>query len=128
MPHLVRRFFQLLGRPKTFTCRVHFELTAIDLQISAASGAVGQIVGQLAKREGLKVVGSAGGPDKVKFIKEELGFDVAFDCESESCLQRALPPPNGWLTAPQICSAQTRPSPPRSTFAKTLLTSTSTST
>jgi hypothetical protein len=49
--------------------------------VSAASGAVGQIVGQLAKRDGLFVVGSAGSDEKVAFLKE-IGFDVAFNCES----------------------------------------------
>ena len=47
--------------------------------ISAASGAVGQIVGQLAKREGLKVVGSAGTDEKVKFLHDEMKFDSAFN-------------------------------------------------
>ncbi|GAA6058031.1 hypothetical protein JCM3770_003983 [Rhodotorula araucariae] len=46
--------------------------------ISAASGAVGQIVGQLAKRDGLTVIGSAGSDDKVAFLKE-IGFDHAFN-------------------------------------------------
>lgn len=50
--------------------------------ISAASGAVGQIVGQLAKREGLKVVGSAGTDEKVKHLKE-IGFDQAFNYKTE---------------------------------------------
>jgi NADPH-dependent curcumin reductase CurA len=51
--------------------------------ISAASGAVGQIVGQLAKREGLKVLGSVGSDQKLKYIKEELGFDGGFNYKSE---------------------------------------------
>lgn len=49
------------------------------LFVSAAAGAVGQVVGQLAKKEGLKVVGSAGSDEKVAFLKS-LGFDVAFNC------------------------------------------------
>lgn len=52
--------------------------------ISAASGAVGQVVGQLAKHEGLKVVGSAGSDEKVEFVKKELGFDAAFNYKSTS--------------------------------------------
>ncbi|GAA6036882.1 hypothetical protein JCM8097_006331 [Rhodosporidiobolus ruineniae] len=51
--------------------------------VSAASGAVGQIVVQLAKREGLKVIGSAGSEDKVEFIKS-LGVDVAFNYKTTS--------------------------------------------
>ena len=51
--------------------------------ISAASGAVGQIVGQLAKHEGLKVLGSVGSDEKLKFITEELGFDGGFNYKTE---------------------------------------------
>lgn len=46
--------------------------------ISAASGAVGTMAGQLAKRAGLTVVGSAGSEAKVRMLRE-LGFDAAFD-------------------------------------------------
>lgn len=52
--------------------------------ISAASGAVGQIVGQLAKREGLTVVGSAGTDAKVDFLRREMNFDAAFNYKTES--------------------------------------------
>lgn len=52
--------------------------------ISAASGAVGQIVGQLAKREGLKVIGSVGSEEKLEFIKKELGFDGGFNYKTEN--------------------------------------------
>jgi len=48
------------------------------LFVSAAAGAVGSIAGQLAKRAGLRVVGSAGTPEKVALL-EELGYDAAFD-------------------------------------------------
>lgn len=51
--------------------------------ISAASGAVGQLVGQLAKREGLGVIGSVGSDEKLKFITEELGFDKGFNYKTE---------------------------------------------
>ncbi len=47
--------------------------------VSAASGAVGMIVGQLAKRAGCRAVGIAGGPEKCRFLTEELGFDAAID-------------------------------------------------
>lgn len=47
--------------------------------ITAASGAVGQLVGQFAKKQGLFVIGSAGSDEKVKFIKDELKFDHAFN-------------------------------------------------
>ncbi|KAI9885865.1 MAG: hypothetical protein M1823_002344 [Watsoniomyces obsoletus] len=51
--------------------------------VSAASGAVGQIVGQLAKHEGLKVIGSVGDDDKLEFIKKDLGFDEGFNYKKE---------------------------------------------
>ena len=51
--------------------------------VSAASGAVGQIVGQLAKREGLTVIGSVGNDEKLKFITEDLGFDKGFNYKKE---------------------------------------------
>jgi NADPH-dependent curcumin reductase CurA len=47
--------------------------------VSAASGAVGMVVGQLAKAAGCRVVGVAGGPDKCAFVTQELGFDACLD-------------------------------------------------
>jgi NADPH-dependent curcumin reductase CurA len=47
--------------------------------ISAASGAVGSVAGQLAKRAGARVVGVAGGPEKCLFVQESLGFDDCVD-------------------------------------------------
>lgn len=47
--------------------------------VSGAAGAVGSIAGQLAKRRGCFVVGSAGSPEKVKMLVGELGFDAAFN-------------------------------------------------
>jgi len=51
--------------------------------ISGAAGAVGTIVGQIAKIKGARVVGIAGGTDKVRYLTEELGFDAAIDYKSE---------------------------------------------
>lgn len=51
--------------------------------ISAASGAVGQIVGQLAKHEGLHVIGSVGSDDKLDFITKELNFESGFNYKKE---------------------------------------------
>ncbi|KAL0084870.1 hypothetical protein J3Q64DRAFT_1809666 [Phycomyces blakesleeanus] len=53
------------------------------LYVSAASGAVGQIVGQIGKALGLHVVGSAGSDEKVAYLKE-LGFDGAFNYKTQS--------------------------------------------
>jgi NADPH-dependent curcumin reductase CurA len=47
--------------------------------VSGAAGAVGSMVGQLVRAHGGTVVGSAGSPDKVRWLTEELGFDAAFD-------------------------------------------------
>ena len=47
--------------------------------VSAASGAVGAVVGQIAKAAGARVVGVAGGPDKCAFVTGELGFDACID-------------------------------------------------
>jgi NADPH-dependent curcumin reductase len=47
--------------------------------VSAASGAVGGAVGQLAKVRGARVVGIAGGPDKCAYVVNELGFDACID-------------------------------------------------
>ena len=50
--------------------------------ISAASGAVGSIAGQLAKRAGARVVGIAGGTDKCLWVQDSLGFDACVDHRS----------------------------------------------
>jgi len=47
--------------------------------ISAAAGAVGQLAGQIAKLKGCRVIGTAGAPDKVAFVRDTLGFDAAFN-------------------------------------------------
>jgi NADPH-dependent curcumin reductase len=54
------------------------------LVVSGAAGAVGQTVGQLGKILGLRVVGIAGGPDKCRFVTEELGFDACIDYKGGS--------------------------------------------
>jgi NADPH-dependent curcumin reductase CurA len=47
--------------------------------VSGAAGAVGSIAGQIAKIKGCRVVGTAGSPEKVRYLVDELGFDHAFD-------------------------------------------------
>jgi NADPH-dependent curcumin reductase CurA len=49
------------------------------LLVSAASGAVGSVVGQIGKILGMRVVGITGGPEKCRYITETLGFDAAVD-------------------------------------------------
>ncbi|KAL9144309.1 hypothetical protein ABFS82_14G288800 [Erythranthe guttata] len=58
--------------------------------ISAASGAVGQLVGQFAKLLGCYVVGSAGSKEKVDLLKNKFGFDDAFNYKEEPDLDAAL--------------------------------------
>ncbi|KAD5803723.1 hypothetical protein E3N88_15083 [Mikania micrantha] len=58
--------------------------------VSAASGAVGQLVGQFAKLSGCYVVGSAGTKEKVDLLKNKFGFDEAFNYKEEQDLDAAL--------------------------------------
>ena len=58
--------------------------------VSSAAGAVGQLVGQLAKHEGLTVLGSVGSDDKLKFIIEELGFDGGWNYKHEKSTKEAI--------------------------------------
>jgi NADPH-dependent curcumin reductase len=51
--------------------------------VSAASGAVGALVGQIARIKGARAVGLAGGPEKCRYVTEELGFDACIDYKNE---------------------------------------------
>ena len=62
--------------------------------VSGAAGAVGSIVGQIAKIKGCTVIGIAGGQEKCDYLKNELGFDEAIDYKSENiytALKRKCP-------------------------------------
>jgi NADPH-dependent curcumin reductase CurA len=65
--------------------------------ISSAAGAVGQIVGQIAKHEGLKVIGSVGSDDKLNRILHDLSFDGGFNYKKEKPSEalKRLAAPNG---------------------------------
>ena len=69
-------YFGLLdtGRPETGDTVV----------VSAAAGAVGGVVGQIAKIKGCRAVGIAGGDAKCRYLREELGFDAVIDYKSEN--------------------------------------------
>ena len=70
MPGLTAYFgLKELGQPKP----------GETVAVSAASGAVGSVVGQLAKIWGCRALGVAGGPEKCAYVKNELGFDECFD-------------------------------------------------
>jgi len=55
-----------------------------QLFVSAASGAVGQVVGQIGKNMGCHVAGSAGSDAKIAYLKEELGFDAAINYKTDN--------------------------------------------
>ena len=55
--------------------------------VSGAAGAVGSIVGQIAKIKGCRAVGIAGGPEKCAYLVNELGFDGAIDYKNEDVLK-----------------------------------------
>jgi NADPH-dependent curcumin reductase CurA len=55
--------------------------------VSSAAGAVGAVVGQIAKIKSCRVVGIAGGPEKCRYIGEELGFDAAIDYKKADVAQ-----------------------------------------
>jgi NADPH-dependent curcumin reductase CurA len=62
--------------------------------VSAASGAVGAVAGQLARHQGARIVGIAGGADKCRYVEQELGFDAAVDHRSPdlgAALDRVCP-------------------------------------
>jgi NADPH-dependent curcumin reductase CurA len=56
--------------------------------VSGAAGATGSVVGQLAKLKGCRVIGIAGGPEKCRWLTDELGFDGAIDYRSEDVSKR----------------------------------------
>src|SRR6202167_4406168 len=62
--------------------------------VSAAAGAVGSVVGQIAKIKGCRAVGIAGGADKCRYLVADLGFDAAIDYKSEdvtAALRKSCP-------------------------------------
>ena len=60
--------------------------------VSGAAGAVGSMVGQIAKLKGARAVGIAGGADKCKYVVEELGFDACVDYKADDFLQQMKEP------------------------------------
>jgi NADPH-dependent curcumin reductase CurA len=82
-----KHFLGALGMPGLTAWSSFYEIgqpkKGETIFISAASGAVGQLVGQLAKHEGLTVIGSVGDDKKLSFITSELGFDAGFNYKKE---------------------------------------------
>jgi len=58
------------------------------LVVSGAAGSVGSMVGQIAKAEGLRVVGTAGSDEKCRWLEDELGFDRAINYKSENLAEQ----------------------------------------
>lgn len=94
----LKHFIGALGMPGLTAYSSFYEIgkpqKGETIFVSAASGAVGQLVGQLAKHEGLKVVGSVGSDEKLEYIIKELGFDGGFNYKKEEplkALQRLAP-------------------------------------
>ena len=56
--------------------------------VSGAAGAVGSVVGQIAKIKGCRVVGIAGGSEKCDYLVKELGFDAAIDYKADDMIQK----------------------------------------
>ena len=83
----IRVFLGPLGMPGLTAYSSLYEIgkpkKGETLFVSAASGAVGQLVGQIAKHEGLKVIGSVGSDEKLNYITKELGFDSGFNYKTE---------------------------------------------
>jgi NADPH-dependent curcumin reductase CurA len=86
------RYLALLGMTGMTAYFGLFDVGALKegdtVVVSGAAGAVGSVVGQLAKVKGARVVGIAGGPEKCAWITGELGFDAAIDYRSENVSQR----------------------------------------
>ena len=60
------------------------------LVVAAASGAVGSVVGQMAKILGLRAVGVAGGPEKCRYVSDELGFDACIDYKASDFTEKLV--------------------------------------
>jgi NADPH-dependent curcumin reductase CurA len=79
----LQAFLGVLGMPGTTAYSGMKDIGQVKagetVVISAASGAVGSVAGQLAKRAGARVVGIAGGPDKCLWVQETLRFDECVD-------------------------------------------------
>jgi NADPH-dependent curcumin reductase CurA len=63
--------------------------------VSAAAGAVGSVAGQIAKARGCRVIGSAGAPEKVAYVRDVLGFDAAFSHRDDVRAALAEAAPDG---------------------------------
>jgi NADPH-dependent curcumin reductase CurA len=90
-PHPLSAFLGVLGMPGVTAWYGVHQIIAPrvgdTLVVSAAAGAVGATVGQLAKAMGCRVVGLAGGPDKCSLVVDDFGFDACIDYKAHGDLK-----------------------------------------
>ncbi|KIW69552.1 hypothetical protein, variant 2 [Phialophora macrospora] len=90
----LRHYLGALGMPGLTAYSSLYEIgkpkRGETIVVSSAAGAVGQLVGQLAKHEGLTVLGSVGSDDKLDFIVNELGFDGGWNYKTEKSTKAAI--------------------------------------
>ena len=81
--------------------------------VSAAAGAVGSTVGQIAKIEGCRVVGIAGSDEKVQYVTQDLGFDAAFNYKvvDDFCLSGCLSKPQDVVWGRGSAAVSKEPAP-----------------
>lgn len=94
----IRNYLGSLGMPGLTAYGSFYEIgkpkKGETIFISSAAGAVGQVVGQLAKREGLTVIGSVGSDEKLSYLIDDLKFDSGFNYKKEKpsdALERLAP-------------------------------------
>jgi len=90
----IRHYLGALGMPGLTAYSSLYEIgkpkRGETILVSSAAGAVGQLVGQLAKHEGLTVLGSVGSDEKLDFITKELGFDGGWNYKKERSTKEAI--------------------------------------
>jgi NADPH-dependent curcumin reductase CurA len=92
---MVNRQFVLNGRPVGMP--KESDLRMVETPVPAlrdgemlAAGAVGSVVGQIAKIKGCRAVGIVGGPEKARYVIDECGFDAALDYKATADYQAAI--------------------------------------
>ncbi|KIV96647.1 hypothetical protein PV10_00485 [Exophiala mesophila] len=89
-----RHFLGALGMPGLTAFSSFYEIgkpkKGETIVVTSAAGAVGQLVGQLAKKEGLTVLGSVGSDDKLDFILKDLGFDAGWNYKKEKSTKEVI--------------------------------------
>ncbi|KAF9968479.1 hypothetical protein BGZ73_009249 [Actinomortierella ambigua] len=86
---------------------VHGKLKAGEvIYVNSAAGTLGSLAGQLAKRKGLRVIGSAGSQAKLDYLKNELGFDEVFNYKNPGGVRQGLEQALVSLSAKQIAKQE----------------------